>query len=223
MSARIVVADEMDVVTQGLRVILTEQQRYAVIAECHTLPAVQAAVKAQPVDVIICGQTLDPELDPLRLVDVLRQMVYRTRLILIGATANGLLIGTLLDLGLHGYLYKADSLRECLPLAVETVTRNRTYLSPTADAEYLTALNRERATQLNPQERAVLQLLAQGHKVAEIARMLQLPPRRIYTIRDTLRNRFGATTNEHLMFRVAEEGFNLQATDPSLQEWKRLE
>ncbi|MBE2270752.1 MAG: response regulator transcription factor [Anaerolinea sp.] len=208
MTFRIVVADEMDVVTQGLRVILTEQQRYAVIAECHTLAAVQAVVRAQPVDVIICGQTLDPELDPLRLVDVLRQMVYRTRLILIGATANGLLIGTLLDLGLHGYLYKADSLRECLPLAVEMVTRSRTYLSPTADAEYVAALNRESAIRLNSQERTVLQLLAQGRKVAEIARLLQLPARRIYTIRDTLRNRFGATSNEHLLVRAIAEGFD---------------
>lgn len=208
MTFRIVVADEMDVVTQGLRVILTEQQRYAVIAECHTLAAVQAVVRAQPVDVIICGQTLDPELDPLRLVDVLRQMVYRTRLILIGATANGLLIGTLLDIGLHGYLYKADSLRECLPLAVEMVTRSRTYLSPTADAEYVAALNRESAIRLNSQERTVLQLLAQGRKVAEIARLLQLPARRIYTIRDTLRNRFGATSNEHLLVRAIAEGFD---------------
>jgi DNA-binding NarL/FixJ family response regulator len=208
MALRIALADDMDLVTHGARLALAARSDWLIAGEYQSLVELGRGIKAQPVDVIVCGQTLDPALDPLQIVGTLQQMAYRTRLILMGASTNGLLIGTLLNLGVHGYLYRADALHDCLPLAVEMVTRSRTYLSPTANAEYAAATRRERAVRLTRQEQAVLHQLAQGRKIAEIARTLQLPPRRIYTIRDTLRNRFDAATNEQLMLRALAEGFN---------------
>lgn len=91
---------------------------------------------------------------------------------------------------------------------METTLRNRPYLSPTANAEYLVAMQSlERDWRLDGEARAVLRLLAQGCHVGQIALALNIPPRRVYWVREKLRRRFGAVTNEHMMSRAAAEGF----------------
>jgi DNA-binding NarL/FixJ family response regulator len=121
---------------------------------------------------------------------------------------DGLLIRDLFALGARGYLYKGDELQESLVRAVETVMRNRPYLSPTANAEYLVAMQSpERDWQLDGEARAVLRLLSQGCHVGQIALALDIPQRRVYWVRQKLRQRFGAVTNEHMISRATAEGF----------------
>ena len=207
MGARILIADDMDLVTHAIRATLERTSAWAVIGECHALDEVQFTLQQQRIDVLICGQQLDPALDALSLLDQLRRLSNGARIVMIGAPPDGFLIANLLVCGLHGYLYRSDPLRDCLPVAVETALRNHPYLSPTAEAEYRVTLQSGRRTRLSGDERAVLRMLAQGQRVIEIARTLDLPPRRVYGIREKLRRRFGATTNEHLITRAASEGF----------------
>lgn len=65
----------------------------------------------------------------------------------------------------------------------------------------------QRDWHLDAEARAVLRLLAQGNHIGQIALQLQMPPRHVYWIRDKLRQRFGANTNEHMISRAAAEGY----------------
>ena len=65
----------------------------------------------------------------------------------------------------------------------------------------------QRDWHLDDEARAVLRMLAQGHHVGYIAYAMKVQPRRVYWIREKLRNRFGAQTNEHLMSRAVAEGY----------------
>ena len=58
----------------------------------------------------------------------------------------------------------------------------------------------------------MLRLLAQGCTIGKIAVQLRVKPRRVYWVREELRYRFGATTNEHLITRAVEEGFHILDT-----------
>jgi DNA-binding CsgD family transcriptional regulator len=60
---------------------------------------------------------------------------------------------------------------------------------------------------LDQEARAILQLLVQGHHTGQIACQLKIPLRRVYWVREKLRQRFGALTNEHMISRAASEGF----------------
>jgi DNA-binding CsgD family transcriptional regulator len=60
---------------------------------------------------------------------------------------------------------------------------------------------------LDAESRQVLRLLSNGLYVNEIARELHKPLRRIYWVRQKLRKRFGANTNEHLIRMAIAEGF----------------
>jgi len=84
----------------------------------------------------------------------------------------------------------------------------RLYLSPTANSEFLITSHHPHPHQtLNREDRQVLQMLAHGDEVKEIAQKLDVSLRHIYWVREKLRNRFGARTNEHLIQRAIVEGF----------------
>jgi DNA-binding NarL/FixJ family response regulator len=125
-----------------------------------------------------------------------------------GTLSDGLLIRDLFAVGACGYLAAGDDLPACLLTAVDTVLRERPYLSPTANSEYLITMHtRDRNWKLDAEARAVLRLLAQSFTVGRIAAQLQVKPRRVYWVREKLRYRFGATTNEHLISWAVMEGF----------------
>jgi DNA-binding CsgD family transcriptional regulator len=61
--------------------------------------------------------------------------------------------------------------------------------------------------QLDTESREVLQLLAHGEHAGEISKRMGIDKRRVYWVREKLRRRFGAKTNEHLIQRATSEGF----------------
>lgn len=206
---RILLADEMDLVTGGARGVLTDHTEWQVIGENHTLDDTLHQLAMNEVDIVLCGEHLDPAQDALSLAVHLRTAMSNGQIILIGSARDGLLIRDLLECGIAAYLHRGDPLRECLPTAVRTVLRNSLYLSPTASAEYLIAMrSSEHYERIDDEARAVLRLLAQGCTVGSIAAQLRVNPRRVYWVREKLRRRFGATTNEHLISRAAAEGFS---------------
>jgi DNA-binding NarL/FixJ family response regulator len=121
---------------------------------------------------------------------------------------DGLIVQELFACGVSGYLYKSDVLGDCLGQAIQAALDNLPYLSPTANTEYLIALQSDRAGwQLDAEGRDVLRLMANGYRPQEIAVARGMLIRRVYWVANKLRDRFGAETNAHLIARAAEEGF----------------
>jgi DNA-binding NarL/FixJ family response regulator len=204
---RIVIADDADLTILGAASVLSADHRYNVVGEARCVADLLDAVESAQPDVVVMSEWLH-SLDILSAVEAVRERLPTLRVIVMGGLADGLLICDLLDAGVNGYLYKSDDLCELLPGAVHAVMRDRPYLSPTASAEYLVATQSEQVQErLDPEARAVLRLLAQGEHVGQIALALDIPTRRVYWLREKLRRRFGARTNEHMISRAAAEGF----------------
>ena len=198
----------MDLVTHGARSVLLDNPAWTVVGECHSLNDTLKQLDPAVVDVVICGEQLDPGYDALRLVERLRTEAPNVSVILIGSAADGRLLRDLLHIGLRAYLHRGDPLRDCLPTAVHTVLRESLYLSPTANTEYLVAMQSgERRLPLDMEARTVLRLLVLGCTVGSIAVQMKLPPRHIYWVCEKLRNRFGATTNEQMIICAVAEGY----------------
>ena len=207
MKIRIVIADSADLTRIGMRAILETRLDFVVEASVASTADLLEASRRRP-PVIIVDERLDPDLDVLTVVEKVGQAAPFARRLVCGQLTDGLLIRDLFAMGVYGYLYKGDELQLSLITAVETAMRNRLYLSPTANAEYLIAMQSpERDWRLDREARAVLRLLAQGCHVGQIALALHIAPRRVYWVRQKLRQRFGAVTNEHMISRAAAEGF----------------
>jgi DNA-binding NarL/FixJ family response regulator len=168
---------------------------------------IKLAQELQP-DVVLLGDHFDPLFDTLALAESLIRAAPAARIIVMGTSTDGLIIRDLFALGVCGYLAAGDDLATCLLTAIETVLRERPYLSPTANAEYLiTMQGNNRDWQLDAEARSVLRLLASGCTAGEIAVRMQVDRRRVYWVTEKMRARFGASTTAHLVSRAAAEGF----------------
>jgi len=207
MSARILVADSNSLSVIGAETVLLRQARTTLSRAENGSDLIAQAKAVQPA-IILLGDRFDPLIDTLALVEQLRHAVPPAHIIVMGTTSDGLLIRDLLAAGAKGYLMVGDDLNTCLPMAVDMALRGWPYLSPTANAEYLTAMQSPlRDWKLDAEARAVLRLLARGLHVSDIARQMDVPLRRIYWVRQKLRRRFGVQTNEHLISMAIQEGF----------------
>lgn len=206
--AQILLADEMDLVTHGARSVLLNTPEWTVVGEYQSLSGALKQMGTAVVDVVVCGEEIDPGYDPLTLVEMMQATAPSARVILIGSAADGRLLRDLLHIGARGYLHRGDPLRDCLPAAIHAVLKNSMYLSPTANTEYLVAMQSgEHHWMLDAEARTVLRLLARGCTVGSIAAQMKLPQRHVYWVCQKLRSRFGAATNEQMISCATAQGY----------------
>ena len=205
MKRRILIADEADLMLVGIQTILKDNPACEVVATARSASELLETCKQMRPEVILLNEQLDALVDVLALVERLKQVTPHARLMILGGVAEGLLIRDLFACGVLAYLFEGDD--HLLP-AVSAVAQNRPYLSPSANSAYLVAMQSPlRDWQLDTEARAMLRLLMHGLPIADIARQLDIPMRRAYFLRYKLKQRFGATTNEHLISRAVAEGF----------------
>lgn len=208
MDIQLLLADEADLVLIGAQAILKDRPDWEVSQTARNGGELLEAARHLQPDIILFNEHLDPLIDVLALVERLKQAAPNSRQIVLGNKVDGLLVRDLFVCGVLGYLFTGDDLKDCLIPALTTVMNNRPYLSPTANAEYLVAMQSPlRDWKLDSEARAVLRLLSRGMHINDIAEQLNVPLRRIYWVRQKLRKRFGANTNEHLISMAVSEGF----------------
>jgi DNA-binding NarL/FixJ family response regulator len=117
-----------------------------------------------------------------------------TRVILLSMHANEEYFQQALEVGASGYLLKGAELAE-LELALKTVARGETYLTP-AVAKYAIKAYREKSdgpsgplTKLSMRQREILQLIAEGQTTKDIAQRLNLSVKTVETHRSQLMER----------------------------------
>lgn len=207
MAIRIVIADDADLVIVGAQSVLNADHRFSMVGTARCMHDLLKTIEASYPDVVVLSEWIH-NLDILSAVEAVHRVRPDVKVIVMGGLADGLLIRDLFASGVRGYLYKSDDLCELLVTAIDTVLLDRPYLSPTANAEYLIAMQSPHANErLDPEARQVLQLLAHGEHAGQISERLGIDKRRVYWVREKLRRRFGAKTNEHLIQRAAAEGF----------------
>jgi DNA-binding NarL/FixJ family response regulator len=206
MAVRVLLGDDSDLFLLGTAAAL-DQAGHLVTGQTQEADALITLAASEQPDVIFLGDPFDSTAAAM-LIPCLRTASPRSRILVVGATYNGLVIRDLLAGGADGYLYRLDGLRDCVSEAVRCLLRGYPYLSLSANAEYLMALRSPlRDWKLDDESRQVLCLLASGCTAKQIAAQMRLSVRRVYWITEKLRGRFDAATNEQLLVRAAAEGF----------------
>ena len=208
MTVHIAIADATDLAIEGIRAILREQSAFHIVGTFSRLSDLLDVLCQTRVDVVLLGDRLEPDTDVLTVSEHILQAAPRTRLIVLSTLADGHLVQELFAIGALSFLHKYDPLRHHLAEAIHTVIRGRPYLSPSANSAYLLTMQSANAGgQLDAEAREVLRQMAQGLRPQEIALQRDVPVRRVYSVCEKLRRRFGAETNAQLIALAAEEGF----------------
>jgi DNA-binding NarL/FixJ family response regulator len=205
---RIVIADDVDLVLKGIQSVLADWSDGEIVGIYQSVQELLDGLTKQSVDVVILDDRIDPECAPLSVIQQVQTIAPKAKIIVLGTIVDGMVVQEFFARGIQGYLYKSDTLAESLVPAIRAVTQSKLYLSPTAGAEHMAAMQEgRRRWQLDDEALMVLRLLADGSHVSQIAHRLQVSPYRIYAVRNKLRARFGAENNEAMISRAMVEGF----------------
>ena len=124
-----------------------------------------------------------PRLNGLEAARQLRQSVPRARLIFLTMSQEIALAAEAFALGASAFLLKNSAASE-LRKAVQLALRGKTYLTPLLGEDKPEELvrrwqRRRRTEELTPRQREILQLLAEGRSMKEVATALDVAPRTV--------------------------------------------
>jgi DNA-binding NarL/FixJ family response regulator len=173
---RIVIADDHSLFRQGLKGLLQGNPSLEVVGEAGDGLELLDLLKKKGLDphLIILDISM-PNLRGIEAIPGIKALRPGIKLLIVTMHADREYLAQTLTAGVNGYFLKKDADKELFS-AIETIRRNKTYVSPhfSEDLADLWAHGREGAggPVLSNREREVLKLVAEGKSNKDVARLL---------------------------------------------------
>jgi DNA-binding NarL/FixJ family response regulator len=196
-SLRILIADDHEVVRQGVKSLLVKQPGWEVCAEAaNGREAVQKARQHKP-QVAVLDITM-PELNGLEAARQILKACPKTEVLILTVHESEQLVREILSAGAHGYVLKSDAGHD-LVAAIESLSQGRTFFTSKVSKIVMQGLRSATTTrastaerlELTPREREIIQLIAEGSSNKEVANTLGLSVKTVETHRTNLMRKLG--------------------------------
>ena len=189
MTIRVLIADDHAVVAEGLRFVVQAQADMEVV-DCvqDGREAIRRAIATSP-NIVLIDHAM-PILNGTEATRLILERCPNARVIILSMHTNQVHVLHALQAGAMGYVAKKSAAKEVVD-AIRTVHQGGRYLSKelvdkVIDQVLLRAPTQEPLERLSSRERQVLQMIAEGHGVSEIAVTLSLSPKTVETYRARL-------------------------------------
>ncbi len=211
MSVRLILADDHKIMREGLRALLAKQKEIEVIAEADSgRGVIELCAQLHP-DVVV----IDISMPDLNGIDAARQITRQApdiKVIALSMHSDKKYVKEMLAAGASGYLLK-DAAFEELGMAIATVLKNKTYLSPQITDTVVKDYVNEHvpkdsivSTALSAREREVLQLIAEGKSTRDVAAKLYVSVKTVETHRKQIMDKLGLNSIAELTKYAIREG-----------------
>jgi DNA-binding NarL/FixJ family response regulator len=210
---KVLIADDHRIVCEALTQALEREPGVQVVGvAADGREAVRMTKKLKP-DIVILDITM-PGLSGIEAAAQIRAQEPQTRLIALSMHSDRRYVTGALAAGVSGYLVKDCALEE-LALALKTVEKGQVYLSPRIagvvveslqQAAPAAAASADSGGRLTGRVREVLQLIAEGHSVREIAALLNVSAKTVETHRSQLMKKLGIANVAGLTKYAIREG-----------------
>jgi len=177
----VLIADDHDVVRQGLRTFLELDAELDVVGEAtNGDEAVRAACRLRP-DVVLMD-LLMPGLDGIAATSIIRRELPGTEIVALTSVLEDAMVVGAVRAGAIGYLLK-DTKAEELRRAIKGAAAGQVQLSPRAAERLMREVRAPDSSPepLSPRETEVLRLLAGGRTNKEMARTLGIGDKTVKT------------------------------------------
>jgi DNA-binding NarL/FixJ family response regulator len=211
MNIRIIIADDHQIVRQGLRTLLEREPDMQVVAEAED--GRRAVLLAR--EMIPHVMVMDVEMPELNGIEATMQILTefpQIKIIALSMYSDRRFVTNMLKAGAGGYLLK-DCAFEELTQAIRLAMTNRIYLSPgVADVvikdyvNHAPAPTRSVFSVLSTREREVLQLLSEGKRTSQIAELLHISIKTVETHRQQIMHKLGMRSVAELTKYAIREG-----------------
>ncbi|NIS79994.1 MAG: response regulator [Anaerolineales bacterium] len=191
---RVQIADDHDVVVQGVTSILEAEADIEVVGPTISSgdELIENVREATP-NVLLLDVKM-PDFDMLTTLGRLTALMPRLRTIIVTAQQDPQLVKAAADKGAAGYILKEEALSSLLPLAIRGVAKGELWFSPRSTQHLIGGYTDE--LDLSEYRRDVLRLMVHGKTPQEIAHSLQRSVSAIYSAQTLIREKLGVDTNE---------------------------
>ena len=178
---KILLADDHLLVAEALKSLL--MPLYDVVGTVSDGMALLEAAGTLRPDVVVIDIGM-PQLNGIDATRQIRRMLPRAKIIIVTMNEDSALVGEAFRAGASGYLLKHSASRE-LMLAIQEVLKGASYLSPRITGGAVASLLRGpdlesgKSRELTSRQRQVIQLLAEGRSMKEIADILTISLRTV--------------------------------------------
>lgn len=196
---RVLLADDHTIVAEGLASLL--EPEYELVGRVENGRDLLRAAEELDPDVIVTDISM-PLLNGIEALRQLKKTKPDVRVVFLTVHADVTYVTEAFRAGARGYVLKQSAAEE-LRLAIRTVHEGGTYVTPLIAAELGDLLESDQASDslavvLTPREREVLQLLAEGRSVKEIAAVLDISPRTVEFHKYNVMEKLGLRTTAEL-------------------------
>ena len=206
VALRVLVADELDIVRDGLRGLLSPHPGWEICAEAiDGRDAVEKALLHRP-DIAVLDLSL-PELNGLEVTRQIRHALPGTEVMLLASQYSEHLAQEAHEAGARSFIPKTDAKR-LLISGLEALAQHKPFFStktsdPRRPARLQAAFpggnSRPPRSRLTPRERQIVQLVAQGKTSKEIAALLVRSIKTVEAHRLNIMNKLGLQSASQLI------------------------
>ncbi|MEW5784261.1 MAG: response regulator transcription factor [Bacillota bacterium] len=201
---RVILADDHAIVRQGLRSLLENKAQVKVVGEAADGREALSLVKQLQPDVVI----MDIAMAGLNGLEALLQMktsAPSVKVIILSMHVEDNYVFRALRYGASGYVFKGSAYED-LELALKAVQKNEKFLSAAVSQVLIngylqTCLNPDNhniVEMLSPREREILQLVAEGKKRSQIAKVLSISVKTVDRHKDNIKEKLNLQREEEL-------------------------
>ncbi len=177
---RILLADDHNVLREGMRLLLERQPGFEVVGEASDGRETISLVEDQHPDVVIMDIAM-PNLNGIEATRRITERSPRVGVVILSMHHDESYVIRSLKAGARAYLLK-DALKTELVAAIQAVAQGRSFFSPKVSQilqeDYIQALGRKGGDDsfdlLTGREHEILQLIAEGKTNKEVANLLHL-------------------------------------------------
>ena len=215
MPSSLVLADDHQILRDGVRAILARQEEFVVVAEAgNGLEAIQICKELRP-DLILMEVSL-PGVNGVEVTAELLRHSPSTKVMILSTYDDERSVVSSIRAGARAYVLKKSSANDLLD-ALRTVAHGGSYLSPQVSDQLLRRIRRGDVTgtpgaapldSLSPRELQVMRMVTEGHTSKEIATLLNLGLQTVRSYRKTLMRKLGVSNAASLTQLALSSGVN---------------
>jgi DNA-binding NarL/FixJ family response regulator len=200
MKPRVLLADDHRMLREAFAQLLTpECDVVGAVADGRTVLA--QAPELRP-DLVVLDIAM-PLLNGLDTARQLKQMMPDVKVVFLTVSEDPDLAAEAFRAGAAGFVLKNSAASELL-LAIKEAIQGRSYVTPLAARGLVDSLiqkpeSTRKSIDLSPRQREVLQLLAEGHAMKEIARILKITTRTVAFHKYKMMEQLGIKSNAELL------------------------
>ena len=202
----IIIADDHQIVIDGLKSLLIQQPHIKVVGEASNGKEALDLIEKTKVDIAVLDISM-PEMNGVEATKIIKKEYPEVKILILTMHDGSEFIHELVEIGANGYILKNRGTEEFVE-ALETIANGEEYIKGQVLNTLLKAVRKPRQkVQFTKREKDVLRLIIDEHTTSEISAKLHIANSTVETHRRNLIEKTGVKSSLGLVRYAMENGY----------------